>query len=106
MRTKIAMLENIIEQVRDSSYLGCNISYCERKEVNNKVNKFQRMYGISRTLKRETQFATEIKFYKVIAVLVLMYGSKNWSLNRPDRPKIKAAEMRAQLGIFNINDAI
>ena len=35
----------IIEQVRDFNYLGCNISYCERKEANNKVNKFQRMCG-------------------------------------------------------------
>ena len=45
MRTKIVMDGKIIEQVRDFNYLGCNISYCERKEVNNKVNKFQRMYG-------------------------------------------------------------
>ena len=45
MRTKIVMDGKIIEQVRDFNYLGCNISYCERKEVNNKVNKFQRMCG-------------------------------------------------------------
>ena len=45
----------IIEQVRDFNYLGCNTSYYERKEVNNKVNKFQRMCGtISRTLKGKT----------------------------------------------------
>ena len=41
MRTKIVMNGKIIEQVRDFNYLGCNISYCERKEVNNKVNKFK-----------------------------------------------------------------
>ena len=47
-------MEKIIEQVRDFSYLGCNISYSERMEVNNKINKFQRMCGtISRTLKGE-----------------------------------------------------
>ena len=45
MRTKIVMNGKIIEQVRDFNYLGCNISYCERKEVNNKVNKYQRMCG-------------------------------------------------------------
>ena len=44
----------IIGQVRDFNYLRCNISYCERKEVNNKVNKFQGMCGtISRTLKEK-----------------------------------------------------
>ena len=49
MRT---MNEKIIEQVGDFNYQGCNISYCERKEVNNKINKLQRMYGtLSRTLK-------------------------------------------------------
>ena len=68
--------------------------------------------------------STQIKFYKVIAVPVLMYGSENWSLNRSDKRKIEAAEMRflrpmagyklwdnkkssdirEQLGIFNVND--
>ena len=81
--------------MRDFNYLGCNISYCERKEVNNKVNKFQRMCGsISRTLKRKTQLITQIKFYKVMTVPVLMYGSENWSLNRSGKRKIEAAEMR------------
>ena len=56
VRTKIVINGKTIEQVRDFNYLGCNISYCERKEVNNKLNKFQRMCGtISRTLKGKTQ---------------------------------------------------
>ena len=58
-----------------------------------------------------------------MAVPVLMYGSENWSLNRSDKRKIEAAEMkflrpmarytfldkkrnsdkREQLGIFNID---
>ena len=29
-----------------------------------------------------------------MAVPVLMYGSENWSLNRSDKRKIEAAEMR------------
>ena len=56
MRTKTVINGNIIEQVRDFNYLGCNISYCEIQEVNKKVNKFQRMCGTtSRTLKGKTQ---------------------------------------------------
>jgi hypothetical protein len=55
-----------------------------------------------------------------------MYGSENWSLNRSDKRKVEAAEMRflrpmagytlfdkkrssdirEQLGIFNINDKL
>ena len=47
---------HIIGKVRDFNYLGCNISYCEGMEVNNKINKFQIMCGtISRTLKGKTQ---------------------------------------------------
>ena len=38
MRPKMVMNGKIIEQMRDFSYLGCNISYCERKEVSNKVS--------------------------------------------------------------------
>ena len=49
---------------------------------------------ISRTLKGKTQLSTQIKFYKVMVVPVMMYGSENWSLNRSDKRKIKAAEMR------------
>ena len=81
---------------------------------------------ISRTLKGKTQLSTQIKFYKVMAVPVLVYGSENWSLNRSDNRKIEAAEMRIlrpmaghtlldkkrssdrrkQLDIFNINDKL
>ena len=88
-------MEKIIEQVRDFNYLVFNISYCKRKEVNNKVNKFQRRCGtVSRTLKGKTQLSTQIKCYKAMAVPVLMYGSENWSLTRSDKRKIEAAEMR------------
>ena len=53
------------------------------------------MFGtISRTLKGKTQLSIQIKFYKVMTVPVLLYGSENWSLNRSDKRKIKAAEMR------------
>ena len=81
--------------MRGFNYLRSNISYCERKEVNNKVNKFQRMCGTERrTLKGKTQLSIQIKFYKVMAVPVLMYGSENCSQNRSDKRKIEAAEMR------------
>ena len=63
--------------------------------INNKANKLQRTCGtISRTLKGKTQLSTQIKFYKVMAVPVLMYGSENWSLNISDKRKTEAAKMR------------
>ena len=57
VRTKIVINGKTTEQARDFNYLGCNISYCERKEVNNKVNKFQKMCRtLSRTLKGKTHY--------------------------------------------------
>ena len=41
-----------------------------------------------------TQLSTQIKFYKVMTAPVLMYGSENWFLNRPEKRKIDAAEIR------------
>ena len=65
MRTKTVMNGKTIEQVRDFNYLGCNISYCERKEVNDKVNKFQRMCGtISRTLKGKHSYQLKLNFIR------------------------------------------
>ena len=49
---------------------------------------------INRTLKGKAQLSTQIKFYKVMAVPVLMYGSEKWSLRRSDKRKIEASEMR------------
>ena len=42
----------------------------------------------------EKQLSTQIRFYKMMAVPVLMYGSENWSLNRSDKRKIETAEVR------------
>ena len=49
---------------------------------------------ISKTLKGKTQLSTQIKFYMVLAVPVLMYGSENGSLNRSDKRKIEPVKMR------------
>jgi hypothetical protein len=35
-----------------------------------------------------------LKFYKVMAVPVLMYGSENWAMNRADKRTVEAAEMK------------
>ena len=77
--------------------------------------------AISRTLKGKALLSTQIQFYKMMALPVLMYGSEDWSLIRSDKRKTEAAKMRflrptagqksssdirEQLGIFNINDKL
>ena len=49
---------------------------------------------ISRTFKGKTQLSAQIKFYKVMIVPVLKYGSENWSPNRSNKKKIEAAETK------------
>ena len=44
--------------------------------------------------KRKFTLRHTSKFYKLMAVPDLMYGNENWSLNRSDKRKIEAAEMR------------
>jgi hypothetical protein len=85
-----------------------------------------RISTIKRTLRNKTRKDTMLKFYKVMAVPVLMYGSESWSMNRADRRRVEAAEkkylryvagytlkyqvrsdnIRQQLGIFNLNHRI
>jgi hypothetical protein len=49
---------------------------------------------IKRTLINKTRKDAQLKFYKVMAVPVLLYGCVNWALNRVDRRKIETAKMK------------
>ena len=67
---------------REGRFVMCLILLVLVLTIKQDSNKFQRMCGtISRTLKGKTQLSTQIKFYKVMTVPVLMYGSEIWSLN-------------------------
>jgi hypothetical protein len=37
---------------------------------------------------------TSLKFYKVMAIPVLLYGYEKWTLKKRDRNRIQAAEMK------------
>jgi hypothetical protein len=49
---------------------------------------------IKLTIINKTRKDTQPKFYKVMAVPVLLYGCENWELNRVDRRKIETAEIK------------
>jgi hypothetical protein len=49
---------------------------------------------IKRTLRNRTRTETQIKFRKVMAIFVGLYGSENWVLTEKDKNRIQAAEMR------------
>ena len=95
--------------------------------VRHPVCKFQRVCGtINRTFRNKIRNETKLKFYKVMAVPMLAYGSETWTLNKKQQSKIQASEMkflrsvkgctkrdlitnqsiREELGIFNMNERL
>jgi hypothetical protein len=54
IRCKI-VIDKTIEQVSSFKYLGFNVSYCLKEDINIKLNKFLRICGTTRrTLKQKT----------------------------------------------------
>jgi hypothetical protein len=49
---------------------------------------------IAISLKKKTRKETNLKFYKIMAVPVLLHGSKTWTLRKRDWNRIQAAEMK------------
>ena len=61
---------------------------------NDLVHKFNLMCRtIRRTLKSASK-GTRLKFYKVMALPTLLYGSENWTFMKGQASRIQAAEMR------------
>jgi len=57
-------------------------SYCSRRQK------------LKRNLTNKTRKDTQFKFYKVMAVPVLLYGCETSAPNRSDKRKMETAEMR------------
>jgi hypothetical protein len=80
-----------MEQVLSFKYLGFNVSYCLKEDINIKLNKFLKMCGtVRRTLRQETLQSTQLKFYKIMEVFMMIYASENWAINRSDKRKIES----------------
>jgi hypothetical protein len=85
--------KSIIEKVYNFNYLGCNVMYKYDEDLNDKLSKFQNICGvIARTLKKKTRKETNLKFYKIMEVPVLLYGSKTWTPRKRDWNRIQAAD--------------
>jgi hypothetical protein len=78
IRSKIILNnKSIIEKVSNFNYLGCNVTHKYDEDFNDKLSKFQNICGvIARTLKMKTRKETNLKFYKIVAVPVLLYGNE------------------------------
>ena len=101
LRAKIILNDKTIEQVNCFNYLGCNISYNKNNDINNKLSKFNYICGtIKRSLKKTSKL-TKIKFYKVMAIPMLLYGSESWTLTKQDKRNIETSEMKFLRSVAN-----
>jgi hypothetical protein len=67
----------------------------QEKDIHNKLYKFSSVCGkLRRTFKTKTGKTTQMKFYKVMALPVLLYGRETWTIKTKDMNKIQATEMR------------
>jgi hypothetical protein len=96
IRSKIILNnKSITEKVSNFNYLGCNVTHKYDEDLNDKLSKFQNICGvIARTLNMKTRKETNLKFYKIMTVPVLLYGSETWTPRKRDWNRIQAAEMK------------
>ena len=83
-------MENIIiGQVSHFNFLGYDVTNNKQRNVDNKQNKFRYMSGRIRNFFKCVRNVTKLKFYNVMAVPVLLYGSENWTLTKSQLKKLK-----------------
>jgi hypothetical protein len=96
IRAKIVINNNIIEQVTNFNFLRCNLGRNINHDLQNKLPRFNYLCGtIKRTLLNRAQQETILKFYKVLAVPALLYGSECWTLTKQQLQQIIFSEMRS-----------
>jgi len=94
VRSKIEIDGSILEQVRQFSYLGCELSLEGEPDFDKKIKRFQGICGTIRKHLKKTRTDTQKKFYKVVARPLLLYGSETWVTTKRDMTGLEAAEMR------------
>jgi hypothetical protein len=96
VRTKTVIDNKIIEQINSFNYLGNIIAYDKELDIDNKLHNYLKITGIlNNVFKRQNSLKkTRIKLYNTLAVLVLLYGSKIWTIKARDTRRIIAAEMK------------
>jgi hypothetical protein len=64
-------------------------------DINVKLQRFQQICGtIKRTFAGKVTKETLVRFYKIMAIPTLLYGSECWTLTKRQKSRLKAAEMR------------
>jgi hypothetical protein len=75
--------------------LGYNMGLNREMDINVKLQRFQQICGtIKRILAGKVRKETLLRFYKIMAIPTLLYGSECWTLTKRQKSRLEAAEMR------------
>ena len=73
--------------------LGCTLGIFEEDDIKMKIEKFNFINGtIRRTLKNKVRKETMLKFYKVMSLPTITYGSETWTINKNINRKSKVVK--------------
>jgi len=90
VRCEIAVDNKCVQYVQVFKYLGCEISYENDKDIQQKLAKFAQVLGILTNILKPNlvQTFSRIELYSALAVPILLYGSEIWTLRgRGERDK-------------------
>jgi hypothetical protein len=95
-QSKIVVEKKILEQVNTFNYLGCNLSHESKKDLQEKIIKFQKIVGILNNIfkPKEVQKATRLRVYNTLAISAIMNGSETWTLRKQDKHRLTTSEMK------------
>ena len=75
LRTKIILNNETLEQVSQSTYLGCSTSYQFSNDVEFKLAKFLQLIGIiKRTIFKKVETETILKIYNTLVLPIFFYN--------------------------------
>ena len=95
-RAKIVIKDQIIEQVNNFKYLGCNLSIFNlNQDLDNNVIKYNAINGcINRYLGNSMRKEVKLRLHNVVSKPMLLYSSETWIMREKDKNKIESSEMR------------
>ena len=84
VRIKVIVDNKCLQQVKNFKYFGCEISYEDGKDIQQKLAKFAEMLGIFNITfnSKLVQKFSGIKLYNTLALPIRLFGSKNWTLRK------------------------
>jgi hypothetical protein len=94
VRCEIIVNNKHLQQQQNFNYLSCEISYENEKDNQQKLAEFAQMLGILNNIFKPTlvQKSSRIKVYNALTLLILLYGSENWTFRQKDKKRLISIE--------------